>query len=82
MFVWTELNPISSIITKKITTVLIFVNPRKISWTWNLWKIWAKKTNNHSQIMAIVLIKSDSAEFFIQIYSQNHGAIVTHPFGG
>ena len=49
--------------------------PRKISWTWSLWEIWAKKTNNHSQIMAIVLIKSDSAGFFVQISSQNHGAI-------
>ena len=54
------------------------VEPRKISWTWSLWKIWAKKTNNHSQIMAIVLIKSDSAGFFVQISSQNHGATLPH----
>jgi len=57
------------------------LEPRKISWTWNLWKIWAKKTNNHSPIMAIVLIKSDSAGFFVQIYSQNHGAISPHQMG-
>ncbi len=33
-----------------------------------VWEIWAKKTNNHSQIMAVVLIKSDSAGFFVQIF--------------
>jgi len=57
------------------------IKPRKISWTWSLWKTWAKKTNNHSQIMAIALIKSDSAGFFAQVSSQNHGAIPSHQMG-
>jgi hypothetical protein len=39
------------------------------------------KTNNHLQIMAIVLIKSDSAGFFVQISSQNHGAAFSHQVG-
>ncbi len=39
------------------------------------------KTNNHSQIMALVLIKSDSAGFFVQISSQNHEAVLAHQSG-
>ncbi len=31
--------------------------------------------------MAIVLIKSDSAGFFVQISSQNHGAAYFHQMG-
>jgi len=58
--------------------VIVNYYPRKIGWTWNLWKTGAKKTNNHSQIMAIVLVKSDSAGFFVQISSQNHGAAFSH----
>jgi len=31
--------------------------------------------------MAIVLIKSDSAGFFVLIFSQNHGAVDPHQIG-
>jgi hypothetical protein len=47
----------------------------------SLWKIWAEKSKNRSQIMALVLIKSYSAGFFAQISSQSGLAIVPHQSG-
>ena len=32
--------------------------------------------------MALVLIKSNSAEFYVQIFSQNREAIAAHQIGG
>jgi hypothetical protein len=47
-----------------------------------LWKIWAEKTKNRLQIMALVLIKSYSAGFSVQISSQFYLAIAAHQIGG
>ncbi len=40
------------------------------------------KTRDFSQIMALVLIKSNSAGFCVQIYSQNRVAVLLHQTGG
>jgi len=40
-----------------------------------------QKTKNHLQIMALVLIKSDSEVFCTQISSQNSVADLLHPMG-
>ncbi len=47
----------------------------------DLWKIWAEKSKNRSQIMALVLIKSYFAGFSVQISSQIYLAIAPHQTG-
>jgi hypothetical protein len=47
----------------------------------DLWKIWAEKSKNRPQIMALVLIKSYSAGFSVQISSQIYLAIEPYQTG-